>query len=109
MNTKLVTSCLVAGALLLPFASYAADADSNRTSPKAYSKDAMITVKIKEALAEEKLSSLAKIHVDTDNRGRVSLTGTAATQEAADKAVLIAHRTKGVTFVQSTIQVKADK
>ena len=82
MNTKLVTSCLVAGALLLPFASYAADADSNRTSPKAYSKDAMITVKIKEALAEEKLSSLAKIHVDTDNRGRVSLTGTAATQEA---------------------------
>ena len=109
MNTKLVTSCLVAGALLLPFAGYSADADSNRTSPKAYSKDAVITVKIKEALAEEKLSSLAKIHVDTDNGGRVSLTGTAATQEAADKAVLIAHRTKGVTFVQSTIQVKADK
>jgi osmotically-inducible protein OsmY len=39
----------------------------------------------------------------------VSLSGTAATQEAADKAVLIAHRTKGVTFVKSTIQVKADK
>jgi len=109
MNTKLAASCLVAGALLLPIASYAVDADSNRTSPKAYAKDSMITVKIKEELAEEKLSSLVKIHVDTDNKGRVSLTGTARTQEAADKAVLIAHRVKGVTFVQSKIQVKADQ
>ena len=109
MNTKLAAICLMAGALMLPIASYAVDADSNRTSPKAYAKDSMITAKIKEELAEEKLSSLVKIHVDTDNRGRVSLTGTAATQEAADKAVLIAHRVKGVTFVQSKIQVKADK
>ena len=110
MKTKLVASCLVvAGALMLPIASHAADADSNRTSPKAYAKDSMITVKIKEELAEEKMSSLVKIHVDTDNKGRVSLTGTARTQEAADKAVLIAHRVKGVTFVQSKIQVKADQ
>lgn len=109
MNTKLAASCLVAGAMMLPIASYAVDADSNRTSPEAYAKDSMITAKIKEELAEEKLSSLVKIHVDTDNRGRVSLTGTATTQEAADKVVLIAHRVKGVTSVQSKIQVKADK
>jgi osmotically-inducible protein OsmY len=68
----------------------------------------MITAKIKEELAEEKLSSLVKIHVDTDSRGRVSLTGTAATQEAADKVILIAHHVKGVTSVHSKIQVKAD-
>lgn len=109
MNTRLAASCLVAGALMLPIASYAVDADSNRTSPKAYAKDSMITARIKEELAEEKLSSLVKIHVDTDNRGRVSLSGTAATQEAADRVVLIAHRVKGVTFVQSKIHVKADK
>ena len=109
MNTKLAASCLIAGALMLPIASHAADADSNRTSPKAYAKDSMITAKIKAELAEEKLSSLVRIRVDTDNRGRVSLSGTAATQEAADKAVLIAHNVKGVTFVQSKIQVKADK
>lgn len=110
MKTKLAASCLlVAGALLLPIAGHATDADSNRTSPKAYVKDSVITAKIKAELAEEKLSSLLKIRVDTDNRGRVSLSGTAATQEAADKAVLIAHRVKGVTFVRSTIQVKADK
>ena len=89
-------------------ASYAADADSNRTSPKAYAKDSIITAKIKAELADEKLSSLVRIHVDTDNRGRVSLSGTARTQEAADKAVLIAHGVKGVTFVQSKIHVKAD-
>jgi hyperosmotically inducible protein len=109
MITRLAASCLVAGALLLPIASYAVDADSSRSSPKAYAKDSMITAKIKEQLAEEKISSLVKIHVDTDNKGRVSLSGTARTQEAADQAVLIAHRVKGVTFVQSTIQVKADK
>ena len=109
MNKKLAASCLVAGALMLPIASYSADADSNRTSPKAYAKDSMITAKIKAELAEEKLASLVRISVDTDNRGRVSLSGTAKTQEAADKAVLIAHRVKGVTFVQSTIQVKADQ
>jgi osmotically-inducible protein OsmY len=39
----------------------------------------------------------------------VSLTGTAVTQEAADRVVLIAHRTKGVTSVQSKIQVKPDQ
>ena len=109
MNTRLAASCLVAGALMLPIASYAVDADSNRTSPKAYAKDSIITAKIKEELAEEKLSSLVKIHVDTDNRGRVSLSGTAATQEAADRVVLIAHRVKGVTYVQSKIHVKADQ
>ena len=109
MNTRLAASCLVAGALMLPIASYAVDADSNRTSPKAYAKDSVITAKIKEELAEEKLSSLVKIHVDTDNRGRVSLSGTAATQEAADRVVLIAHRVKGVTYVQSKIHVKADQ
>ena len=79
MNKTLAASFLVAGALMLPIASYSADADSNRTSPKAYAKDSMITAKIKEELAEEKISSLVKIHVDTDNKGRVSLTGTAAT------------------------------
>jgi hyperosmotically inducible periplasmic protein len=109
MNTKVIGACLVAGALMLPIAGYTADADSNRSSPKAYVKDSVITAKIKAELAEEKLSSLVHIRVDTDNKGRVSLSGTAATQEAADKAVLIAHRVKGVTFVQSNIQIKADK
>jgi hyperosmotically inducible protein len=109
MNTKLAASCLLAGALMLPIAGYSADSDSDRSSPKAYVKDSVITAKIKAELAEEKLSSLVRIKVDTDNKGVVTLSGTAASQNAADKAVSIARAVKGVTFVQNKIQIKADK
>jgi hyperosmotically inducible protein len=109
MNTKLAASCLVVGALMLPIAGYTADGDSDRSSPKAFVKDSVITTKIKAELAEEKMSSLVRINVDTDNKGMVSLSGTAPSQAAADKAVSIARAVKGVTSVQSNIQIKADK
>jgi hyperosmotically inducible protein len=69
-------------------------------------KDSAITVKIKAKLAEEKLSSLAHIKVDTDAKGVVVLAGKVKTQEEADKAVSIARETKGVTSVKSDIQIK---
>jgi hyperosmotically inducible periplasmic protein len=109
MNTKLVASCLVAGAMMLPIAGYTADSDSDRSSPEAFLKDSLITTKIKAELAEEKLSSLVRISVDTDNKGMVTLSGTAASQSAADKAASIAHGVKGVTSVRNNIQIKADK
>jgi hyperosmotically inducible protein len=109
MNTKLAACCLITGALLLPITSFCADSDSDRSSPKAFAKDSAITTKIKAALAEEKLSSLVRISVDTDNNGMVTLTGTAATQAAADRAVSIARGVEGVASVRSTIRVKADQ
>ena len=109
MNVKLVTTCLLAGALMLPIAGYTADGDTDRSSPKAFVKDSVITTKIKAELAEEKMSSLVRINVDTDNKGMVVLSGTAASQNAADKAVSIARAVKGVTSVQNNIQIKADK
>jgi hyperosmotically inducible periplasmic protein len=109
MNTRLAASCLVAGALMLPVAGYTADSDADRSSPKAYVKDSVITAKIKSELAEEKVSSLVRISVDTDNKGKVTLSGTAASQKAVDKAVSIARAVKGVTAVQNNIQIKADK
>ena len=109
MKIKPVTICLVAGALMSPMMGYTADGDTDRSSPKVFVKDSMITAKIKTELAEEKLSSLVRISVDTDAKGMVYLSGTAASQTAADKAVSIARAVKGVTSVQSTIQVKADK
>jgi hyperosmotically inducible periplasmic protein len=108
MNFKLAASCLVAGALILPIAGYTADSDSDRSSPKTFVKDSVITAKIKAELAEEKLSSLVHINVDTDNKGMVNLSGTARTQNASDKAVSIAYGVKGVTFVQNHIRIKAD-
>jgi hyperosmotically inducible protein len=109
MNTKLAASCLVAGALMLPIAGLTADGDKDRSSPKAFVKDSVITAKIKADLAEEKMSSLVHISVDTDNKGMVVLSGTAANQKAVDKAVSIAKAVKGVTSVENQIKVKADK
>jgi hyperosmotically inducible periplasmic protein len=109
MNIKLAASCLVAGVLMLPIAGYAADSTSDRSSPKAFAEDTVITTKIKAELAEEKLSSLVRIDVDTNNHGMVTLSGTAASQKAVDKAVSIAHAVKGVTSVENRIHIAADK
>jgi hyperosmotically inducible protein len=110
MNIKLATSCFVIGALLAPVAAYAADSgDTDRMHPMAFVKDSIITTKIKAKLAEEKLSSLGHIKVDTDAKGAVVLGGTANTQQQADKAVSIARATEGVTSVKSNIQLKKDK
>lgn len=109
MNTKLAASYLVAAALMLPIAGYTADRDADRSSPKAFVKDSIITTKIKAELFEERMSSLLHIRVDTDKKGVVVLSGTAESQDAADKAVSIARKVKGVTSVQNNIQIKADK
>jgi hyperosmotically inducible protein len=109
MNKKLAASCFVVGALLLPIVGHSADSDSDRSSPKAFVKDSVITTKIKAELAEEKLSSLVKIKVDTDKKGAVVLSGRAASQAAVDRAVEIARAVKGVVSVTNHIKVVADK
>jgi hyperosmotically inducible protein len=105
MNLKLAASCLVAGALMLPIAGYATESDSAKTMVK----DSVITTKVKAELAEEKASSLVKIGVVTDNKGMVTLSGTASSQKAVDKATAIARAVKGVTSVENHIQIAADK
>jgi len=109
MNTKLAATLLVAGALMLPIAGYTADSDSDRSSPKTFVKDSVITTKIKAELAEEKVSSLVRISVDTDNHGMVTLSGTAKSKNAANKAVSIARGVEGVTSVENHIRIAADK
>jgi len=89
-------------------ASRADDGDSDRKHPKAFVKDSVITIKIKAKLADEKMSSLKNISVDTDAKGAVVLSGKARTQAEADKAVAIARATEGVTSVHSNIQIKKD-
>lgn len=108
MKTTLAASCVVIATLLAPLAAHAADKDTDRTQPMTYVKDSIITTKVKAKLADEKLSSLAHIKVDTDAKGAVFLSGNARTQEEADKAASIARATEGVTSVKSTIQVKKD-
>jgi hyperosmotically inducible periplasmic protein len=107
MKTKLAMTCVVFGALLGSAAAIADDANAVGTSTTVFVKDSAITTKIKTKLAAEHLTSLERIHVDTDKDGVVWLSGSARSQRAVDKAVSIARATDRVTDVHSDITVRS--
>jgi protein CpxP len=109
MRTILAAVCFLIGTLLVPVAGYAADSDTDRSSPKAFVKDSVITTKIKAKLAAEKLSSAVHIKVETDNKGVVQLSGTAKNQAEVDKAGSIARGVEGVVSVENNIQIASAK
>jgi hyperosmotically inducible protein len=108
MKTKLVISCLICGMLLGSAVALAQDSDTDRSHPKHFVKDSVITTKIKSKLAAEHITSVGRIHVDTDKDGVVWLSGHARSQEAIDKAVSIARETEGVKDVHNHIKIKKD-
>jgi hyperosmotically inducible protein len=109
MKSHLTLSILALTALCGPvIATAEGDGDADRAHPGTFVKDSAITTKIKSRLAAEHITSLGRIHVDTDKDGVVWLKGTARTQEAANKAVAIAESTEHVKKVHSNIRIKAD-
>ena len=68
--------------------------------------DATITTKVKAAMAKEKPSTLAKVHVNSEKSGTVTLTGSAKTQADKDRAETVAKNVQGVTSVVNNIEVK---
>jgi len=108
MKTKLAITCLISSMLLGSAVTLARDSDADRSHPKAFVKDSAITMKIKTKLAAEHITSLGRIHVDTDKDGVVWLSGSARTQDAIDKAVSIAKETEGVKDVHNHIKIKKD-
>jgi hyperosmotically inducible periplasmic protein len=108
MKATWTTACLVAGALLVPVAGYAADTKETPSktteSAKEVVSDSMITTKIKAEFASDKQVSAMNIKVDTD-KGVVKLSGNAKSKDEADKAASIAKNTKGVVSVKNDIQV----
>jgi hyperosmotically inducible protein len=109
MKPTLVMSAFMAAAVLTTGIVMADDVDADRSHPKAFVKDSAITTKVKSKLAAQHISSLAKIHVDTDADGVVWLSGSAASQDAVDRAVAIARDTDGVRGVKSDIKVHPDQ
>jgi hypothetical protein len=105
MKTQLAATGFLIGSLLAPIAGYTAGTDSDRSAPKAFVRDSVITTKIKALLAEEKMSSTIHIKVDTDNNGVVQLSGTAKSQAEVDKAGSIAGGVEGVASVTNNIRV----
>lgn len=109
MKATFAITCVLCGALLGPgVVVVAQDSDADRSHPVAFVKDSAITSAIKTKLAAEHLTSLGRIHVDTDKDGVVWLTGSARSQEAADKAVSIARDTEHVRAVHSDIRIRQD-
>lgn len=109
MKTKAVVTCIAMATLFGSAVVMAADdSDADRTHPMAFVKDSAITTKIKTKLAAEHLTSMGRIHVDTDKDGVVWLSGGARSQEAIDQAVTIARETEGVTKVHSDLTLKKD-
>jgi len=80
----------------------------DRSHPGTFVKDSAITTKVKAKLASEHVTSLGRIHVDTDANGKVYLSGTARSQADIDKAVSIAQSTEHVVGVQNDLTVRAD-
>src|SRR5579872_6461551 len=109
MKNKLAITGVVFGTLLGSVVALAdKDSDTDRSHPKHFVKDSAITTKIKTKLAAEHITSLGRIHVDTDKDGVVWLSGHARSQEAIDKAVSIARETEGVRDVHNGIKIKKD-
>jgi hyperosmotically inducible protein len=108
MKLKLTVAVLTAAGLLAGAAVSAQDADVDRSHPKAFVKDSVITSKIKSKLAADHITSLGRIRVDTDKDGVVWLSGSAHTEDAVTRAVDIARHTEGVRDVHSSLVVKAD-
>jgi hyperosmotically inducible protein len=108
MKITLASSCFVLATVLTPVAAFAGDSDSDRAHALTFVADSVITTKVKAKLADEHMSSLARIGVDTDAKGAVVLSGSARSQKDADMAVSIARATEGVTSVTSTITIKKD-
>jgi len=109
MKTKVALACLAFGTLLGSGLAMAGDdANAVGASTTVFVKDSAITTKVKAKLAAEHLTSLGRIHVDTDKNGVVWLTGTARSQEAIDKAVSLARDTEHVKSVHNELTVRTD-
>ena len=84
------------------------DAKDVNQRTAVYVRDSVITTKVKARLAAEHLTSLARIHVDTDANGVVYLSGTAQSQDAIDTAIRLARDTEHVRDVRSDLTVHED-
>jgi hyperosmotically inducible periplasmic protein len=105
MRTKMIAVAFAA-VLAVGVTGCASDSHRGVEDTGAIASDSWITTKVKSDLAVEKDVSATHIQVDT-YEGVVTLSGTAASQAEADKAVSVARDIKGVKSVVNNIQIKS--
>jgi hyperosmotically inducible protein len=105
MNGKALFVYLLTASLAVPVLSVAVQPDSDSLPDAQVVKDSSITQAVKTRLVGTRISGLTQVEVDTEANGTVWLSGTAPTQEAADRAVDIARNADGVVQVKSNIVV----
>jgi hyperosmotically inducible protein len=109
VNSGIIKAVLAAAVVFGPVVALADERDADAKDvgrvTTAYVQDSVITTKVKARLAAEHLTSLARIHVDTDANGVVYLSGTAQSQDAIDTAIRLARDTEHVRDVHSDLTV----
>jgi hyperosmotically inducible periplasmic protein len=108
MKSGVITALVAAAAMLGPMVAAAENYDADTSDTKTFVKDSVITTKVKAKLAADHITSLARIHVDTDADGVVWLSGTAQSQDAIDAAIQLTRDTEHVRGVHSDIKVHHD-
>ena len=102
MNTKLIGTLFLLGALISPITNYAADTTTDTAGE--YVDDATITTRVKVALTGDKKIKSREISVRTD-QGVVDLTGKVGNKEESEKATECATKVKGVKAVHNNLKV----
>ena len=108
MNSK-VLAILVIAVLSMPALSFAQAKQSTTERVKDNVKESIITTKIKAEYAKDKEVSFRHIHVHTDDKNVVTLSGNAKSRAEMNKAVAIAKKTEGVVTVRNRIKVPPKK
>jgi osmotically-inducible protein OsmY len=98
-NARALVACVLMISVVAPVLTLAAEPDAQDA------RDSAITAAVETRLEANQVGHLTKLKVDTEQGGTVWLSGTASTQEAAERAVEIARDTDGVMWVKSTIVV----
>jgi len=96
---RLASVAAVAALFALPLAGQA------QQSAGTLMNDSAITAKIKAAQAADSVVRATSIHVETDNAGAVTLSGSARSQAEIDRAVELAKGVQGVTGVTNNMML----
>lgn len=103
MKSRSITQTLTAALFVIALAGCASTHTQESTGE--YVDDAVITIKVKAIILNEKFTNGVAVNVDTF-KGVVQLSGFVKSQADHDKAVALARGVKGVTQVKDDIVVR---